>query len=754
MPENLPDAKRCCLPARPASRRWTGGRAGLRWALCGCVWLYAAALGASPPPAPGDGGDQPSSTTLAYRPERVAMLNASATRLARSEPARARAMAEDALRAASAAHDEVGRIEALHNLGRIARLLGDLRLALERLRQAETAAEQFGDQRLLAKVSNNLAVTYALLGLDVEALELNQRVQSMWLALDDQAGEIASIINIGRVFEQRGEIDQARSQFERAGQRVAAAAAPEAIVAQDRAAIHIGLARVALRAGEPAQALSEIERALAIQRPAGDRIGEAAALVVRAAALAQSGLTERARDSYDQALALATRLDDRTTMAEVHAELAASYWRMYQEQRGQAEAGDTGLLDDALRHSVSALALARPGTPRQWLPIYRLQAAIHEAKGDLAAAVAVQKTLINTRDRWMAEQDEARYALLASRFQVKQREQEIARLQTQSQLSAKLIQRERASRWLLLVAVALALLWLLALGLRYRERVRSSEHLRVAGDSLRLALDEAERARAQAERADRFKTEMLGMAAHDLRNPLSSIQGFAELIESGRAQTTDETRRFARIIANASRRALALLGDLLESAALDAGRVELHPIALDLNTLLVEVIERVRPRADAKSQPIELLGASDAIVRGDPDRLAQVFENLLGNAIKFSPPQGRIEVRIAVGADEVSVDVRDFGQGFASEEKSRLFQRFQRLSARPTAGESSTGLGLAIVRDLVQLHEGRVEAESAGSNLGANFRVILPRLCTAIRIGPLDTDHQDAEPVASCERRA
>ncbi len=740
-------------PAGPGRRvRAVASRAGTLCSGLLCLLLHSVLVSASPPP-PAAGSDPPIRTTLAYRPERVAMLNASAARLARSEPARARAMAEDALLAASAAHDEVGRIEALHNLGRIARLVGDLRQALEQLGQAQAAAEGYADPRLLARISNSLAITYALLGLDVEALELNQRVQLMWQELHDQSGEIASIINIGRVFEQRGEIDQARSQFRLAGER--ARSATESLPDQDRAAIHVGLARVALRAGEPAQAVLEIEQALAIQRSAGDRLGEAAALVVRAGALAQSGLADRARDSYDQALALSTQLDDRATMAEVHAELAASYWRMYQERRGQAQAQstDSRLLDDALSHSISALALARPGTPRQWLPIYRLQAAIHEAKGDLAAVVAAQKAFINTRDRWMVEQDQARYALLASRFHVKQREQEIVRLKTQSELSAKLIERERASRLLLLVAVALALLWLLALGLRYRERVRNGEHLRVAGDSLRLALDEAERARAQAEQADRFKTEMLGMAAHDLRNPLSSIQGFAELIESGRAQSVDETRRFARIIANASRRALALLGDLLESAALDAGRVELHPIPLDLNPLLTEVIERMRPRADAKSQPIEFLGASDAIVRGDPERLAQVFENLLGNAIKFSPPQGRIEVRVAVDTDHVCVTVRDFGQGFGSEEKARLFQRFQRLSARPTAGESSTGLGLAIVRDLVQLHAGRVEGESGGATLGATFRVTLPRLCGS-PLGLHDAANEMIESATSHERRA
>ena len=719
---------------------------GLRRTFCAVarlallLWLLLlAALPCAALPADTPQSDTQVRTTLAYRPERVAMLNASAAKLARSEPGRARAMAEEALLAASAANDQRGRIEALHNLGRVARLLGELSLALERLQQAESLASDYAEPRLLAQVKNSLAITYTLLGLDGEALELHQRVQSLWQELGDQSGEIASIINIGRVFEQRGEIDQARRQFVLAGGRLGEASEP--IPDQDRAAIHFGLAQVALRAGEPATALSEIEQALAIQRAAGDRIGEAAALVVRAKALAQSGATERAQQSYDQALALATRLDDRSIMAEVHADLAASAWHSYQQQRGQAgvAAGAARALEEARQHNQQALALARPDSPRRWLPVYRLQAAIHEARGDLAAALAAQKSFIDIRDRWAAEQDQARYALLASRLHLEQREREIARLQAQSSQNTKQIERERTSRYLLLVVIALALLWLLALGLRYRERVRYGEHLRVASERLRQALDDAEHARARAEQADRFKTEMLGMAAHDLRNPLSSIQGFAELVESGRCQTLDESRRFARIIANASRRALALLGDLLESAALDAGRVDLRPIPLDLAPLLVEVIDRVRPRAEAKSQPIEFFGIEHAMVHGDPDRLAQVFENLLSNAIKFSPPQSRIEVRISNTADQIEVAVKDFGQGFGAEEKSRLFQRFQRLSARPTAGESSTGLGLAIVRDLVHLHQGRVEAESPGADRGATFRVILPRFDSNAEVLPWNT---------------
>lgn len=691
-------------------------------------WL---GLGATP------ANSAPVATTLAYRAERIQALNDSALKLARSDPDRATTMANEALLAATSAHDQRGRIEALHNLGRIARLRGDLQQAASTLRGAEAEARKLGDLALVAQLGNSLGVTYELQGLEAEALELHQQVLATWKTLGDPAGVIASMINIGKVFESRRDYQNARVQFQKAREQVAALAPDQSIPAQDRAAIWLGLARLDLQLGKVQPALVAITSALAIQRQNDDRIGQASALAIKARALERSFDNAAALVAYQQALDLASSVGDKTTITEILTAIGRMQLNRLAKMDTLAQAPRLAILNEALAYTERAFRLADSiNNSALLMPIHQQLADIYEARGELARALVEARAYTQSRERWFSEQSRARYDLLASRYQAEERERELGRLRDQSELSQRLIAREQVYRRVLVVAVVLALLLAAVLGFRFWERERVNEQLRQVGDQLRTALSAAEQAQTRAEEADRFKTEMLGMAAHDLRNPLGTILGFADLIRADQASAED-IQRYATIIATATQRTLRMLGDLLESAALDAGRVVLHPLTLDLHQLLNEAIERQRERAAAKGQQIVLIASGEASVEADPERLQQVLDNLLGNAIKFSPLNGRIEVLLSVAEQQVSIAIRDDGPGFRREDEPRLFQRFQRLSARPTAGETSTGLGLAIVKDLVELHGGTVRASSAGPGLGATFTVQLSRRTATPAVSPM-----------------
>ena len=227
----------------------------------------------------------------------------------------------------------------------------------------------------------------------------------------------------------------------------------------------------------------------------------------------------------------------------------------------------------------------------------------------------------------------------------------------------------------------------------------------------------------KVEEANAFKTELLGIAAHDLKNPLQVISGFSSLIDE--AASLNDAKQYATLIQSSSARMLKLIKDLLETAALDSGKLDLNKIPVNLADLLRAVAEHNRPNAEKKSQTIEL-DLEDDLVEIDLERMREVFENLVSNAVKYSPNGKRIVVgsrRFELG---VEVFVKDEGQGLTEEDKQKLFGKFQRLSARPTGGESSTGLGLSIVKQLVELHGGRVWAESDGKNQGTTFFVALP----------------------------
>ncbi len=256
--------------------------------------------------------------------------------------------------------------------------------------------------------------------------------------------------------------------------------------------------------------------------------------------------------------------------------------------------------------------------------------------------------------------------------------------------------------------------------------------------------DEIERQRAAAEQANALKTELLAIAAHDLKNPLQSILGFAYLIRE-KPDDVNAVAQRAETIERSSKRMVKLINDLLEDAALQAGKLLIQKSAVDVAALLSVAIEHNRAQAEQKSQCIDARLEPNLIAELDADRMREVFDNLISNAIKYSPTGKTIYVEAQQHTgmrrqetetthtplspdSSILISIRDEGQGLTDDDKKKLFGKFQRLSARPTGGESSTGLGLSIVKQLVELHGGRVWAESEGKGKGSTFFVELPML--------------------------
>jgi signal transduction histidine kinase/ligand-binding sensor domain-containing protein len=239
------------------------------------------------------------------------------------------------------------------------------------------------------------------------------------------------------------------------------------------------------------------------------------------------------------------------------------------------------------------------------------------------------------------------------------------------------------------------------------------------------ATAEAQRQRQIAEEANALKTELLGIAAHDLRNPLQLVSGLSELMSQGLA-TGPKVAEFSQAVYEAARRMLEIVNSLLTTAALDRG-LELSRGTVDLGRLAASVLEEHGERAAAKGQHLVLEAEENCAAVVDNARIRQVLDNLVSNAIKFSPRGADVRVLVRSRDGGVRLEVRDNGPGLTSDDLQRAFGRFTRLSARPTGGEAATGLGLSIVKGLVELHGGRVWAESEGPGRGSTFVVELPR---------------------------
>jgi signal transduction histidine kinase len=234
---------------------------------------------------------------------------------------------------------------------------------------------------------------------------------------------------------------------------------------------------------------------------------------------------------------------------------------------------------------------------------------------------------------------------------------------------------------------------------------------------------------ARLRRANTFKSEILGTVAHDLKNPLSVILGRTEILKEFMAAAgalDAEAQAQIGHIRDAANRLTEMVDDLVKDAMADALDITVRREPVDLSLMAQEVAEANRPLATRKGQKITVSAAPQLTATCDADRIREAIDNLVSNAVKYSPIGGPIDIFVTQEAENIVIQVRDQGAGLSPEDLSRLFGRFQRLSAKPTAGETSTGLGLSIVKRIVDLHGGRITVESAGPAKGANFTMSLP----------------------------
>ena len=240
---------------------------------------------------------------------------------------------------------------------------------------------------------------------------------------------------------------------------------------------------------------------------------------------------------------------------------------------------------------------------------------------------------------------------------------------------------------------------------------------------------------------NREKSEIMGIVAHDLKNPIGAVRGLADLLESDFADTP-KSREIATQIVRTANRMLDLVKNILDINQLEEGAMRFHLVQIDLVPIVESTIWQYTHAAEQKNITIQFHNHSgnkenDSNVHTtalvDEQAVMQVFDNLLSNAVKYSPHGKNIVVRLKTSNATVRVEVQDEGQGISSEDMPKLFGKFVRLSAQPTGGEHSTGLGLSIVKGMVEAMQGRVWCES-GLGEGATFIVEFPAAQTASTI--------------------
>jgi signal transduction histidine kinase len=270
-----------------------------------------------------------------------------------------------------------------------------------------------------------------------------------------------------------------------------------------------------------------------------------------------------------------------------------------------------------------------------------------------------------------------------------------------------------------------------------RERDRMMAAVDIGREKYRELFEQADEARAalavQNERLrelDNLKDNLISVVSHELRTPLTSILGYLELLEQDRDELTQRQRHFLGVVGRNADRLLNIVVDLLFMAQAQAGHLVLDRQLVDLSELVEHSVEAALPAANERQITVTVVPCPAAVVRGDRQRLGQMLDNLLSNALKFTPRNGAVEVRLSEANDVLVIEVADTGIGIPLSAQRELFTRFFRSDAAIAAAIQGTGLGLSIVKAIVEGHGGQVGVESAEGQ-GATFRVTLPRLASA-----------------------
>lgn len=285
------------------------------------------------------------------------------------------------------------------------------------------------------------------------------------------------------------------------------------------------------------------------------------------------------------------------------------------------------------------------------------------------------------------------------------------------------IEKQTRANYFLTALVVTSTSFLIAIVLLYRIRKAQNKQIESQKENITFKNKQLEQRNAELVTLNEEKNNFIKILAHDMRSPLNQIQGLSQLLLMGNAHLANDQKQLIENIQDGSLRLSKMISNILDVDAIEGNRVNLLTESTRITPLVEKIVESFKKVASHKKITLEFhFDRADRKIMIDTLYLTQILENLISNAIKFSPPNKRIDVSIVGVSQKVRISVKDEGPGLTELDQANLFKKFQRLSNRPTNGEPSIGLGLAIVKRYTEMMGGRVWCESE-SGMGAAFNV-------------------------------
>lgn len=650
--------------------------------------------------------------------------------------------ARQALTASLVRHDSSGYAEALRTIGVLFRNQDAYDSALYYESAAKALFERVGDKRGIAETLLNVGGVYQSRSEYSTSLDYYLQALRTFEELGDESGRARTLAGIGIIYRMKANYPKAM-EYQRQALNIRKQLGDQSALAHSWR--NIGGVYESLHYSD--SALAAYLGALEVFRQCADTQGIALSLSSVGSAYFGAGEGEKALKYYFAALPLQERLGDKRGKAVLLNAIAAVFASRSSHEQAIIYADKARSIAD----SIGAWSENRDA--------YKLLADAHSALGNTANAFECYKRYIAFKDSVSNVQSVQKLAALQYNYDLAQKDRELAALQHERDLEAVRLRNLRVG----LVLGTLAFLTIIALIANgYRLKKKSAEMLQHQNIEIRQQQMLLEAQAGQIQEANSSleqtnilleerntmltelnteKNEFLGIAAHDLKNPLNAILLSTELIpeylERNAAARVQEITDSISVAANTM---LSIIKNLLDVNRIEAGVYSLAAEPIEIVPILAVLLDRYTWAAEQKQ--IRLVVAPyphDIMVQGDTQAIEQVLDNLLSNAVKYSPHGknifvnlSRVDVPLAdndqtssQNKSVVRIAVRDEGPGLSEEDKSKLFGKFARLSAQPTGGEHSTGLGLSIVKKMVEAMQGRVWCESE-LGFGATFVVELP----------------------------
>lgn len=596
--------------------------------------------------------------------------------------------------------NQVDIADCLRGLGITYKLRGEFDKALRYLNQAVDIGKEIDDMGGVAIGLNHIGIINSLRGDNPSAMDYYFEAMDILEELQDKSGLSYTLQNIGFIYDRQKDFDRALDYYNRS-LKLRQEIGEKRGIAQ--VINNIGIVYHELKDYD--KALAKYQEALNMKEALGDKRGMADGHLNIGRLYSDQGRYSEAISNKKRALEISKETNSDWGRVEAMISLGRSYQ-------------DLGQYTMSKRYLVEGIDIAKEAklviNVREGA---RLLAIVEEQLGHYKDAYQAQILFQQMSDSIKNEETAKRITLLEAQYQFQKEKDSIQFANEKEKLL--LDQRIELQQKTQLVTISMVIILIVVIVVLYRYyRLKHVSNKRLSvlnseiqsrNESLRALNDE--------------KNNLISVVAHDLQNPLSGISGAIDLLDSSKLK--EDQVKLKELIQLSASRMSNMISEILDIESIEKGIDNMNMQPFNLSVTVNNVCDQFSKQAADKNIKIDTTIERDVVTLADERFAIQIVENLLSNAVKFSPKNKTIAIRLSKDDNNSILEVKDEGPGLSTDDKKKLFQKFQRLSAKPTGNESSTGLGLSIVKNFVDKMGGRIWCESEEQK-GASFFVELP----------------------------